>query len=90
MVAGDGLPHEVYNGLMERPDAESAIKMPVGIIPGGSADGLARSLCYATGYVAFVFILIDDYLPQIYTHIRTRTNKFSSNSGLTFRQRAVR
>ncbi|XP_022665451.1 sphingosine kinase 2-like isoform X5 [Varroa destructor] len=49
IVSGDGLLHEVYNGLMERPDADQAIRIPVGIIPGGSGNGLARSICHASG-----------------------------------------
>jgi diacylglycerol kinase family enzyme len=34
-VSGDGVLHEVINGLMERPDAIIAHKLPVGAIPGG-------------------------------------------------------
>ena len=49
IVSGDGLLHEVCNGLMERPDAEEAIKIPIGLIPGGSGNGLARSICHASG-----------------------------------------
>ncbi|KAG0719871.1 Sphingosine kinase 2 [Chionoecetes opilio] len=46
IVAGDGLLYEVYNGLLARPDWEAAIQFPVGIIPGGSGNGLARSLAH--------------------------------------------
>ena len=35
-VSGDGVLHEVINGLMERPDAAIAHKLPVGAIPGGN------------------------------------------------------
>ncbi|XP_070298749.1 sphingosine kinase 2-like [Salvelinus sp. IW2-2015] len=41
IVSGDGLLHEVINGLMERPDWELAIKTPVGILPCGSGNALA-------------------------------------------------
>ena len=34
-VGGDGLVHEVLNGLMDRADREKAIKIPIGIIPTG-------------------------------------------------------
>lgn len=34
VVSGDGLMHEVINGLMERYDWQSAIKTPLGHIPG--------------------------------------------------------
>ncbi|KAF9355758.1 sphinganine kinase lcb4 [Mortierella sp. NVP85] len=43
-VSGDGVLHEVINGLMERPDAVVAHKLPVGPIPGGSGNALSFSL----------------------------------------------
>ncbi|CAL4121314.1 unnamed protein product, partial [Meganyctiphanes norvegica] len=46
IVSGDGLVYEVYNGLLERSDWESAITIPLGIIPGGSGNGLARSIAH--------------------------------------------
>ena len=54
VVSGDGLLHEVrrgrvlgdagqvLNGLFEREDWASACKLPVGVIPGGTGNGLAR------------------------------------------------
>ncbi|KAK3571759.1 hypothetical protein QTP86_018724, partial [Hemibagrus guttatus] len=50
IVSGDGLLHEVINGLMERPDWEQAIKTPVGILPCGSGNALAGSINYYAGY----------------------------------------
>jgi diacylglycerol kinase family enzyme len=38
--------HEIFNGLLSRNDWEKAIKMPVGHIPGGSANGLASTIAY--------------------------------------------
>nr|XP_032648951.1 sphingosine kinase 2 [Chelonoidis abingdonii] len=43
-ISGDGLLYEVLNGLMERPDWEQAIKMPVGILPSGSGNALAGAI----------------------------------------------
>ncbi|KJE88409.1 diacylglycerol kinase, partial [Capsaspora owczarzaki ATCC 30864] len=43
-VSGDGLLHEMVNGLFSRPDWPEAAKLPVGIIPCGSGNGLAKSL----------------------------------------------
>ncbi|KAF9389027.1 sphinganine kinase lcb4, partial [Mortierella sp. AD011] len=43
-VSGDGVLHEVINGLMERPDAAIAHKLPLGAIPGGSGNALSFSL----------------------------------------------
>uniref|UniRef100_H2ZQE6 DAGKc domain-containing protein n=1 Tax=Ciona savignyi TaxID=51511 RepID=H2ZQE6_CIOSA len=48
IVSGDGLVHEVINGLMERTDWEKAIKTPIGIVPGGSGNALAASVIYAS------------------------------------------
>ncbi|CAB1334400.1 unnamed protein product [Coregonus sp. 'balchen'] len=50
IVSGDGLLHEVINGLMERPDWELAIKIPVGILPCGSGNALAGSINHHAGY----------------------------------------
>lgn len=50
IVSGDGLLHEVINGLMERSDWEQAIKTPVGILPCGSGNALAGSINHHAGY----------------------------------------
>ncbi|KPP79226.1 sphingosine kinase 2-like [Scleropages formosus] len=50
IVSGDGLLHEVINGLMERPDWEQAIKTPVGILPCGSGNALAGSINHYAGF----------------------------------------
>ncbi|XP_071394635.1 sphingosine kinase 2-like [Centroberyx affinis] len=50
IVSGDGLLHEVINGLMERSDWEQAIKTPVGILPCGSGNALAGSVNHHAGY----------------------------------------
>lgn len=44
-----GLFFKVYNGLMARSDWKEAVKTPVGVIPGGSGNGLARALSHAAG-----------------------------------------
>ncbi|XP_059818542.1 sphingosine kinase 1-like [Hypanus sabinus] len=49
IVSGDGLLHEVINGLMARPDWEQAIKMPLGVIPAGSGNALAASINHHAG-----------------------------------------
>lgn len=40
---------QVINGLLERPDWEEAIRTPLGILPGGSANALAASVHYYSG-----------------------------------------
>ena len=49
VVSGDGLIHEVYNGLLARPDWSEALGFPVGTIPGGSGNALVRSLIHWQG-----------------------------------------
>jgi len=50
VVSGDGLVHEVLNGLAARSDAKRALELiPVGHIPGGSGNGLAKSILSACG-----------------------------------------
>ncbi|XP_012517698.1 PREDICTED: sphingosine kinase 1 [Propithecus coquereli] len=50
VMSGDGLMHEVVNGLMERPDWETAIQKPLCSLPAGSANALAASLNHYAGY----------------------------------------
>ncbi|XP_077267256.1 sphingosine kinase 2 [Temnothorax americanus] len=48
MVGGDGIVFEVLNGLFQRPDWEKALhELPLGVIPCGSGNGLAKSIAYA-------------------------------------------
>lgn len=44
-VSGDGLPHEVVNALFSREDWREATQVPVGVLPGGSGNALATSIC---------------------------------------------
>lgn len=44
IVGGDGTIHDAIAGLMSRSDWETAIKLPLGIIPGGTGNGLSKSL----------------------------------------------
>ncbi|KAK8953691.1 Sphingosine kinase 2 [Platanthera guangdongensis] len=48
-VSGDGVLVEVLNGLLQREDWATAIKVPLGIIPAGTGNGLAKSLLDAAG-----------------------------------------
>ncbi|KAM9749587.1 sphingosine kinase 1 isoform 3-T4 [Dama dama] len=49
-MSGDGLIHEVVNGLMERPDWETAIQKPLCSLPAGSGNAVAASLNHYAGY----------------------------------------
>nr|CCA18532.1 sphingosine kinase putative [Albugo laibachii Nc14] len=46
IVSGDGLIHEFFQGLQEREDCTDAIKQPLGVIPGGTGNGLCVSNCF--------------------------------------------
>lgn len=43
-VSGDGVFHELINGIMDRKDWKKAIKKQIGIIPAGTGNSLASSL----------------------------------------------
>ena len=45
-VGGDGTLAEVFNGLMTRPDAARAQSFPVGVVPAGSGNAVAKSLTH--------------------------------------------
>jgi len=48
-VSGDGVLVEVVNGILQRTDWEEAIKMPIGVVPAGTGNGMAKSLLHAAG-----------------------------------------
>ncbi|XVF87573.1 hypothetical protein PTKIN_Ptkin18bG0131100 [Pterospermum kingtungense] len=48
-VSGDGILVEVVNGLLEREDWSDAIKMPIGMVPAGTANGMVKSLLDSVG-----------------------------------------
>ncbi|XP_044497285.1 sphingosine kinase 1 isoform X2 [Mangifera indica] len=48
-VSGDGILVEVVNGLLEREDWRVAIKMPLGVIPAGTGNGMVKSLLDSVG-----------------------------------------
>ncbi|XP_070339767.1 sphingosine kinase 1 isoform X2 [Equus asinus] len=50
VMSGDGLMHEVVNGLMERPDWETAIQKPLCSLPAGSGNALAASVNHYAGF----------------------------------------
>jgi len=53
-VGGDGLFHEIVNGLLQRQDwAHVLPNLALGIIPCGSGNGLARSIAHCYKYVVF-------------------------------------
>ncbi|MGF1591558.1 MAG: diacylglycerol kinase family protein [Pleurocapsa sp.] len=49
IVGGDGTIHDAIAGLMSRGDRETAIKIPLGIIPSGTGNGLCKTLLSKSG-----------------------------------------
>lgn len=49
IVGGDGSIHEVVNGLMNHQNWQKAILKPIGIIPAGTGNGLAKTLLEISG-----------------------------------------
>lgn len=49
IVGGDGSIHEAVNGLMNHQDWQKAILKPIGIIPAGTGNGLAKTLLEISG-----------------------------------------
>ena len=49
VLSGDGLIYECLNGLMDRDDWRDAIRMPIGALPGGSANAVSCSLAHLSG-----------------------------------------
>jgi hypothetical protein len=56
-VGGDGTMNEVINGLLSRADWDVVRRIPLGIIPGGSGNGLAWSLGAVDAVTAAFFII---------------------------------
>ncbi|KAJ6292469.1 hypothetical protein OIU78_024611 [Salix suchowensis] len=48
-VSGDGILVEVVNGLLEREDWNVAIKMPLGMVPAGTGNGMVKSTLDSAG-----------------------------------------
>ena len=55
VMSGDGLIHEVLNGLASRPDYEQARQIPISTISGGSANAMAKYLCEKAGLDYSIF-----------------------------------
>ena len=49
IVGGDGTIHDAIAGLMSRRDSSRAIELPLGIIPGGTGNGLSKTLLEISG-----------------------------------------
>lgn len=44
---------QVLNGLLDRPDWEDAVRMPIGVLPCGSGNALAGAVNHHGGYVDY-------------------------------------
>ncbi|KAF9128300.1 Sphingosine kinase 1 [Mortierella sp. GBA39] len=57
VVSGDGVLHEVVNGLLSRPDWDRARKTSIGIVPAGSGNAIAASLGIVSQLVATLTVV---------------------------------
>ncbi len=46
VISGDGLLYEAYQGIFRRPDWREARRIPIGVVAGGSGNGLARTIAF--------------------------------------------
>ncbi|OQR95369.1 sphingosine kinase [Thraustotheca clavata] len=51
IIGGDGMVNEVIQGFMKRADWSVAMQFPIGVIPGGTGNGLAKSLAVAANEI---------------------------------------
>eukprot|EP01134_Creolimax_fragrantissima_P001908 CFRG1908T1 len=63
-ISGDGLIHEVVNGLLTRKDWDDARKMPIGIVPAGTGNALHRSLEIINTDVASLVLVKGNKIPM--------------------------
>jgi sphingosine kinase len=59
--SGDGIVHEVINAMMSREDKDICLNsIALGVIPGGSSNGLAKTLCEESG---------EHYSPEVCSYL---------------------
>jgi sphingosine kinase len=50
--SGDGIVHEVINAICHREDREEFVhSVPIGVLPGGTSNGLAKVICESSGEI---------------------------------------
>ncbi|KAF9101767.1 Sphingosine kinase 1 [Mortierella sp. AM989] len=57
VVSGDGVLHEIVNGLLTRPDWDQARQLPIGIVPAGSGNAIATSIGTRSPIVATLAVI---------------------------------
>ncbi|KAF9899594.1 Sphingosine kinase 1 [Lobosporangium transversale] len=60
VVSGDGLLHEIVNGLLSRSDWDHARRLPIAIIPAGSGNATATSIGIRSPIVATLALIRGD------------------------------
>jgi len=79
-IGGDGLIHEVINGLLTRADVDVARRIPIGVIPAGGGNGLASTLGATTIDAAVEIILSGATQPFDIAAITTNPDTKDSNT----------
>ncbi|KAF9356082.1 hypothetical protein BGX26_005767, partial [Mortierella sp. AD094] len=57
VISGDGVLHEIINGLLTRSDWDQARQLPIGIIPAGSGNAIATSVGTRNPIVATLAVI---------------------------------
>ena len=43
------MPHEAINAILHRPDYDEVRHIPIGVLPGGSANAFCKNICHELG-----------------------------------------
>ena len=62
-VSGDGMLHEMINGIMKRDDWHKATKITLGVIPCGTGNALASSLMYPSPIISILTLIKRQWRP---------------------------
>lgn len=62
-VSGDGMLHELINGLMRRKDWHRAMSIPISVIPAGTGNALAVSMMFPNSIAAFLAAIKRQWKP---------------------------
>jgi len=60
VIGGDGMFNQLLNGIMRHPDSQKLLKIPIGLMPGGSSNALWWDLDCKDPYLAAINILRGD------------------------------
>ena len=84
VVSGDGLLYEIVNGMLNRKDWLEIRKIPIGIIPGGSGNGVAAHLNVLSPVNAAFAIIKNNTSPLDVFSVIQNNNRYYSILSITW------